>query len=194
MMKIELEKENAYIYTPYNTRFVSKIKTAGGRWSSAKKAWYVNAHNVEAVRTIMRQVYGVDDTSLASDKLVRVRITLSRELSECTGPVQLFGKIVASAFGRDSGAKLGDDAFFEMGNAKSGGSAKNWETIIAAGSVIVLEKVPLAAIDAKIDWKDEYGSFEIIESDKIDVDALKTERDNLVKRLSEIDELLKKEC
>jgi len=42
--------------------------------------------------------------------------------------VELFGRTIACAFGRDSGAKLGDGIIWIYGIKKSGGSVKNWYT------------------------------------------------------------------
>lgn len=63
--------------------------------------------------------------------------------------IRLFGKTIASAYGRDSGAKLGKDAVLIKGNACSGGSVKNWRTIIVAESVILLNNVPRQMYEKK---------------------------------------------
>ncbi|GAN46095.1 hypothetical protein ABID82_001607 [Methylobacterium sp. PvP062] len=51
-------------------------------------------------------------------------------------PVEVAGRLIARAFDRDSGAKLGDGIVLLSGNVTSGGSRANWKTIVSATVVI----------------------------------------------------------
>jgi hypothetical protein len=175
------------VESPYNPEFVSRVKKAGGRWNSRNKTWEVDERSVEAVRAIMREVYGQDDLP---QELVTVKVTVGSSISQHHGPIVIFGRTVASAFGRDSGARIGEGVCFEKGGCDSGGSMKNWYTIVRAGSEITIYDVPRLAVEQKLGWKDEYGTFEVVEADD-PLAALKAEKEALLKRLEEIDELLK---
>lgn len=175
------------IDSPYNPDFVKKIKAAGSRWNGA--AWETDERNIETVRSIMCQVYGRDDRPTET---VTVKVTLSQGISEWRGPVILFGRNIASARGRDSGARVGDGVSFKAGGCDSGGSVKNWRTTIDDGSVFIIYDLPKLAVEQRLGWEDEYGTFEII-APKDPLAALKIEKEALLKRLAEIEELLARE-
>ena len=106
-IKIKIENEKAYIYAPYNKNFVQKIKKIRGIWNGS--AWVVNYAFVPAVREILKDIYGYDDTDTEIET-VTLRITFLESREEYHDDIRLFGKTIASAYGRDSGAKLGEDA------------------------------------------------------------------------------------
>lgn len=175
------------IETPYNPEFVRRIKKAGGRWNAGNKTWECDERSIESVRTIMREVYGMDDLP---QELVTVKVTIGEnKISVWHGPVVMFGRTIASAFGRDSGAKVGEGICFQTGSCKSGGSVKNWYTVVESGSVFTIYDVPKQAVDEKLGWDDSYGTFEVIEAAD-PLAALKAEKEALLKRLAEIDEML----
>lgn len=175
------------IDTPYNPDFVKRVKVIGARWDGSKKVWTTDERNIDVVRAAMREVYGMDDRPA---KLVSVRVTLAEDLEAFRAPVMLFGRAVASAFGRDSGAKVGDGVAFEAGAPKSGGSVKNWYTYIPAGAVILIHDVPETAIQEQLDWDDANGTFEVVTNATIDRVALAKEKEAILARLAEIDALL----
>lgn len=174
------------IETPYNPAFVSRVKKAGGRWNASNKTWEIDERSTEAVRAIMREVYGQDDMP---QELVTVRVKTTKGIDVWHGPVVLFGRTVASAYGRDSGAKIGEGVCFESGGAKSSGSVKNWYSTVESGSVITLYDVPRLAVEEKLGWSDAYGSYEVMEAAD-PLAGLKAEKEALLKRLAEIDEIL----
>lgn len=174
------------IETPYNPEFVRKIKKAGGRWNGATKCWETDERNIEAVRTIMKDVYGMDDMP---QETVTVKIKINDTISKHCAPIVMFGRTIAAAYGRDSGARVGDGVCFESGKCTSGGSAKNWYTYIEENSVILVHDVPKNAVEQKLGWHDSYGEFEIMEKANPNA-ALLAEKEALLKRLAEIEELL----
>lgn len=182
-MKIEIRNNTAYVFTPYNPVFVKEIKTIGGaKWDGVQRCWKVPEATVDTVRKIMMEVYGETDLPDGGEK-VTVRVKFNEMETGHRGPVVVFGKTVASAFGRDSGARVGDDVVFIEGAPESGGSAKNWSTVIPEGCVVEIRNVPTAALD------DSY-EYEIVEEKKIDRTALEEEKAKLLKRLAEIEALL----
>lgn len=182
-MKIEIKEDKAYVFTPYNPDFVKKIKGIGGaKWSGQDRCWKVPADTVDAVRNMMMDVYGESDITDDSDK-VTVEIEFEDEVSERCAPVVIFGKVVARAFGRDSGARVGNDAVFVKGNPISDGSVKNWYTTIPVGCVVRLRGVPKTALT------DEY-KYTVVDDTRINKTALEEEKERLLKRLAEIEELL----
>jgi len=173
----------AQIVSPYNPEYVDKIKKMGGRWDSAAKVWTVDPRNVEVVRQAMREVYGQDDRPA---DLVSVKVTMLSSKSEGRGPVVMLGRTIASAWGRDSGARIGEGVVFVEGGADSGGSVKNWETVVTKGSVIIIHDVPRALAEAN----PEGLTLEILAEETPNLAALQEERERLLARVAEIDAIL----
>lgn len=184
-MKIEINGSKALVYTPYNKEFVSQIKGIGNaRWDSAKRAWSVPAECVDQVREIMEAVYGESDIS--GCRKVSVRLTFAKRIYGYCEPVTILGKTIAKAWGRDSGARPGDDVVFVSGKPESGGSAKNWTSVVPEGSVVVLHNVPEVKLSEDLPSGVE---MEIIESGANRA-ALEAEKARLLARIAEIDNLL----
>lgn len=146
-MQIIMTEEYACAFTPYNPDFVQRVKGIGGAcWTG--EFWRVPEKAADAVREIMRDVYGYDDTM--ENHTVDLRLTFLEEVAECKAGVICFAKVLAHAFGRNSGARVGDDVAFIKGGADSGGSAKDWCSIVKEGSIAELYKVNRNVYDA---WK-----------------------------------------
>jgi hypothetical protein len=194
-MNIKIEKvgEKAQISSPYNPDFVKKIKAAGGKWSGADKVWEIDARAIETAREICRDVYGADDTYTET---VTLRVETLMDMDALHGPVVIAGRAVASAKGRDSGARIGDGVSFAAGKPTSGGSVKNWRTVIRSGAVIDLFDIPLAAAEKEVTAPalDYLGSplytAKVVKDQQEDTSALLAERERLMARLSEIDALI----
>lgn len=183
--RIEISDGKAAVYTPYNAEFVKRVKLTGGRWDGTKKCWKVPEVNVPDVREAMRAVYGRDDQPVA--ETVDVDLIFGDEVYELRGPVTILGRTIASAWGRDSGARPGDGVIFTAGSPKSGGSVKNWRTVVPEGCVVKLRELPKAILDGA-DLPE--GVTMQVAGGSVDRAALQAERERLLARLAEIDALL----
>lgn len=184
-MRIEVSNGKARIFTPYNADFVGMIKNIGGRkWNTDSKCWEVPESEIDVVRQYMIDIFGESDIS--AGKKVDVVVTFKDD-ADCTcGAITIFGKTVARATGRDSGARVGSDVTMISGEIDSGGSAKNWRTHIEKDSVFKLRKVPESALKMSTEYD---ITFEIVGSDT-DRKALTEEKERLLARLAEIEKLL----
>lgn len=183
-MKIEIKDNTAYVYTPYNPGFVEDIKTIGkARWNSMDRCWTVPAAAVDRVREIMMDIYGETDLP-DGGKRVAVRVKFLADVEREREPFVLFGKIIAAAHDRDSGARPGDDVVLLEGKLESGGSCRYWKTIVPEGTVVEVHDVPEAAL-----WEGSWFEYEIVDKG-IDREALEAEREKLLARLAEINSLL----
>ena len=191
--RVDIGKTHAYLFTPYNPEFVSSIKMIGGaNWDPLRKAWAVPVEMVEEARTIMRNIYGCDDTT--STEYVSVIVTIGDDpIYELHRPVMMFGKIVAKAYGRDSGAVPGDGVAYLKGRCYSSGSAKNWASEIEANSVIKLIHVNKNLFDKEMSEKKDPGFTVTATAEEPHINSLMAERARLVNRLEEINEELKDE-
>ena len=100
------------------------------------------------------------------------------------------GKPLAIATGRDSGAKPGEGVAFIEGSPKSGGSAKNWYTIIPAGCVCEIYRVPKSKAVELLSEQPTYYKVSIKSQNQADREELVCEKKKLLERLSEINRLL----
>lgn len=187
-MNILVNDNKAEIYTPYNPEFVSVLKESIGsaKWNANKKCWIVPAVSVDSVRKLMIQIYGESDIEPAKHVDVKVTFDTDYAYSMCSA-YTLFGKTVATAYGRDSGAKIGTDVEVIQGGAYSTGSAKNWRTQIKKGSVFIIRDVSKNLVDQ---WDDDEISVEVVGDAKVDKEELKKEKEMLLRRLETINSLL----
>ena len=138
--RIEAEDGRALVYVPFRREFVYGIRELGigAKWNG--NAWSVPEGSVDAVRALMEEFFG--RTDLPDDsRIVTVRVTVTEELSEEHGPICLFGRVIASAGGRDSGAKVGSGVSFIKGYPRSGGSRQYWKTLIPTGAVFDVDGI-----------------------------------------------------
>lgn len=187
--KIEIVDSSAYIVSPYNPKFVARVKALGGKWDASSKRWRVSAQSVDTVRAAMLDVYGQNDEPVSETVTVIVRFSES-DHAPCA-PYVLFGRVIATAWGRDSGARVGEDVAFIQGKPTSGGSAKNWGTYIPEGAVIEIYGIPKDYAQRCINDLDiPFISAEIKGTPQIDRDALIEEKARLSARIAEIEKLL----
>lgn len=182
--EIKMSDGKAYIYTPYNNDFVKRVKLLGGRWNAPKRCWTVDERDVQDVRNAMREVYGRDDMPVT--ETVDVELTFDETVEAYHAPVTIMGRTIASAFGRDSGARIGDDVMFVSGAPESTGSAKNWYTTVPAGCVVKLARLPKAMAESSVP---DGVKVRILGAD-VDHAELLAEKEKLLARIAEIDAML----
>jgi len=189
-VRIERKGTSLAVTCPYNPGFGRKAKEIAGQWDSNGKTWNFDVRNEELVRNLLIDVYGTDDSATAELVSVKLVITLPDE-EECQvgptcGVLVIAGRVVAAASGRDSGARLGEGVVVVSGGFKSGGSMKNWATMAKPNTVVILHDVPRAVAEKAVsNW--EEGSGIVPGQPRVDIEALKTERERLLARVAEID-------
>jgi len=117
----------------YCPQAIRKIKNLGqAKWDKTMKGWLVSkAYEVE-LKDILLEYYGTDGSF--SDKRVNIELVTNQDIKMSQKPVLFSGKTLAQAFHRDSGARVGQNVALIEGSINSGGSSKNWETIVEKGS------------------------------------------------------------
>ncbi len=62
-LSISVSNGQARLYTPYDKRYIERIKCVEGRkWDPTGKCWVVPEDNLGVAREIMREIWGYDDT------------------------------------------------------------------------------------------------------------------------------------
>ena len=189
-IKVIVKDGRASVFTPpFNRDFVAAIRNVGGRkWDGENKCWTVPEESLPQVRQIMMDIYGETDLPGTCGS-VTVKVTFKEEYSERRDDVIFFKKVIASARGRDSGARPGDDVTFLEGEPTSGGSMKNWESVVPSGAVVLLRHVPLSVWEQ--DKDSEYYTAVLVDEGKdVKRKELEEEKARLLARIAEIDKEL----
>jgi hypothetical protein len=145
MQQIQLEiieKEGQIkVTSPYNQKFVNKARNLRGKWK--ENAWWFDDSIVDYVRDLMMDCFGT--TGEAPYENVDLLVKDFSDRGD-RAAVELFGRTIAKAWGRDSDAKLGDGIILVEGKVSSGGSVKNWATYVE-NATFIIQDFPLPAIE-----------------------------------------------
>lgn len=142
-IKLEIIDDKVKVTSPYHPDFVAKARNFRGKFNKAENAWYFDDSIINYVREAMIQYYGTTgETEIEYCSLLIKNLSDSMD----KGPYTLFGRTIARAFGRDSGARLGDDIIFISGSYDSGGSVKNWDTRLHEAT-FEIQNFPLPATE-----------------------------------------------
>lgn len=187
-MKIHKTETEICVESDYNWLFIKAARALNGSFSNKK--WCFNIVDEERVRAACFKYYG-------DDGIQRDTVTLRAEWQESgsrqCGAIEVFGRQVASATGRDSGARTKSGVILLEGGFSSGGSYKNWETKVASGTVVLIRDFPrAAALELVEECEPDDRLLYSIEPEQtvINKDALAAERERLMGRIAEIDSLL----
>ncbi len=125
-IQLTIVDDKVKVLSPYNADFVQKCRNFRGTFKNG--AWWFDDSIVDYVRDAMVEFFGT--TGEVPYETCTLLITDFSETAGCA-PVVLFGRTIAKAWGRDSGARLGDDIIFISGDYGSSGSVKNWSTRVS---------------------------------------------------------------
>ena len=148
-MTIAIKREGGKVYVdaPYHKDFVARARALGGKWT--KPDWVFDPRDEARVEEALKDVYKWRKP-VAGEPVVTVEVTVSadHDWKEHRAPLLLGGVCVASAFGRDSGARLGENVVVTKGTITSGGSMKNWNTVAKAKTVFEIRDIPQSTAEA----------------------------------------------
>lgn len=198
-VRIEIVDDKLLAYSDYHPSLPEPAKQLGGRWNPDNKCWWFNPRYESRVRELYKKTYGTDG-SIDGGDLVTVRVTVIKTLVTDKSPIYLFGRRLASAMGRDSGADLADGvAVLEGAGFTSGGSMKNWGTKITEGCVFEIVDVPRDAVKNSgcvgfgLYDESDFFSWEILDDDSSaeTIESLTEKRAALLLELESIENKIK---
>ncbi len=178
----DLTETKICVITPYNPNFVADLKSRipNPEWDMNKRYWIVQSKYRDIVLELLRAHYGINGESV-NNRTITIKSKL--DIMESKKSVYFAGFPIVRAWGRDSGAKVCENAVMISGNIRSGGSVKNWLTIVEADSTFRVEIPETAIAESDSEW-------EVVDSDE--KTALIKLKDELLKQIAEIDEKLAK--
>lgn len=188
MNKVTVRVESGYVHvrSPWNEEFVSKARNAlSGKFVNGE--WVFDVYNEQRVRQELMEFYGTDGVTT---DVCTVRVTLDEDDDTKCGAITVCGRPVAKASGRDSGASLSPGIVLLEGGFNSGGSVKNWYTVVKGGrAVVLIRDFPGVTARKLVEQGKDWISIEQ-EAPSIDRAALEAERTRLLARLAEIEHLI----
>ncbi len=186
-MKITRDENKISVQSPYHPDLPKAAKNIGGKWNPSDKSWSFGEQDEQRVKELYLSVYGEwpeDDAEIAK---VTLRVKVTETYSKWHSGIYLAGRCLATAFGRDSGARLGNSVIVIDGDGfDSGGSVKNWRTVVKEGTIFELRDIPVSKIE---EAKEVYWAEVSVIGD-IDKDQLRAEKERLLARIEEINDLL----
>ncbi|MBS9405356.1 hypothetical protein KG088_17230 [Halomonas sp. TRM85114] len=189
MTKVKIEKiddKTISVECPYHPDAIDMFRTTGGKFN---KLWIFDARDEDRVKDILVDVFGTHD----SEQCETIDIQMAFEEDDYAAKEALYyaGRQVARAMGRDSGAKLGDGVVVIEGRApRSGGSAKNWTTVISAGTVLEIRDIPKPAADELINNPPEGVVVSLVRGASISMESLQLRRAELLSELADTESLI----
>lgn len=193
-IKTGKESGKLYVFTPYNADFVRDVKRINGTWSGSNRAWVVEPVMKEQLKKLLVKHYG----ETGEEQKRTYKIVATRTHEERLASVTAGGLVIASARGRDTGAKVGEGVYMLEGDIDSSGSVKNWNTWVEEGSVFQVEMTEEQAnraategwevtpIEAEASKKDE-----IIDKLNAAMGVINAKGDNMAEAIAKMEELLK---
>jgi hypothetical protein len=139
------DQRTVAVQTPYLPAFVTAARRVGAEWDSLQRAWIFDVRDEADARDLCIRHFGTDGSGPV--ELVTLRCEYPDGQSVRHGPIRVAGREVATASGRDSGARLGRGIKILCGNFRSGGSVKNWTTSADEGTVVLVRDVPKPLAD-----------------------------------------------
>lgn len=181
MIKLNRKDGTIEITSPYNALFVKKVKGIGGKWGGT--AWIVSEDVEEQLMAILENVYGY----APEDKKITVKFAAKDFESRDTDDIRIGDMVLVERRNRDWDVNFHNAIVLEGGFPSSGGSAKHPYTEAYDGTILQ-SAIPKAVYERLPD--EEKAKLTIIER-KPDKKKLLEEKEKLLARLAEIEELLK---
>jgi DNA-binding Xre family transcriptional regulator len=114
----------------YNSKLVDECRKLGGKWDADEKVWLFNG-------IVENEVEELDYKY--NSELINVKLTALDDICEYHSGVEVVGHTIARAYDRDGGATLQEGVALVSGTVTSGGSRKNWTTVVREGAVIKMQ-------------------------------------------------------
>ncbi|SEA31401.1 hypothetical protein SAMN05660648_02750 [Selenomonas ruminantium] len=191
-IKVRITGDEARISAPSDVDFSNEMKYHNCKFDMKTNEWVVDIDLLDIVRKKLYNLYGMDDFT---NDFVNVWVTIPEyhHLEELRGPVKMFGKVIATATSKTSGAFWGKDIVNMSSECDSFGSLKNWKTYVSCGRFKIKNVSKTRILEEKEMYEEDGFIIEILESSKVNKKVLLEERARLIERINEIDKTLQEE-
>lgn len=130
----------------YNSLLTKSLKSLGGKWDPESDSWAIPAFSRDQVDNL---------EILYNGPMSAIEIEAKEYISCLHAPIEFAGYTIASATGRDSGARLDSHVSMIKGSVSSGGSIANWRTTMSEGTILRF-KIPKALLEKHLESEAEF--------------------------------------
>ena len=184
MVEVKFESEKMKVKTEYNSYFVKRAKELGGKWE--KPYWVFPDENEDVVRQTLLDIYGEDGTP---SKKIKIDINLDEYEGVYSRSVQIENLVIANRIDYYRRVTLnGETIILKGGFAESWGDKK--KVFLGQEEGTVLRTSIPETIFEKV--KGKKGIYLVEEGEEGRKRRLQKEREELLKRIAEIDKELGK--
>lgn len=184
-MKITIEDGRIKVQSPYNKKFIEGARRIQGKWNAP--CWEFPEENKEECKELLLNVYGECGDLGEAEPTVTVELNLDEYNGNYVNDLLIGSMVIASRRTRDSYVRLSDNVMVISGEfSESGGSAKHPKVTAEPGTILRVKHLPVR-LYSLIEGKE---GVKLVNTDR---DALIAEREKLLARLAEIENLLKEE-
>jgi hypothetical protein len=171
------------VTSPYNKEFVSFARMRGGKWSDGQKVWMFDPRDEFAVRSVLIDIFGTDDFDSCPKVNVRVKLDHFRIGDEFV----LFGRQLLRRRYADRRVDIADGVVVISGGfPPEGGSRRHPAISPEPGTTIEVRDVPRDI--AMRAWTENKEAIELLGA--LDLEALKEEKEALLRRIEQIDQMI----
>lgn len=194
MIKInDIADNKIEVIAPYNNSFIKKARMLKGHWNG--KGWEFKKEYENIIKEHLMDIYG-DDGGIIPKCVVRVNLSKLTDINYnkiWDDEVRMFGRTLAIRKYRDSAPLLDKTVVLVKGGfSNSGGSRNNPNLKFYDNTILQIDDVPehlYVKLLNEYDLKDDNDIIYRVDN-KNNIDKLKEEKERLLKRLSEIDDIL----
>lgn len=181
-MKTIIENNTIKVQSDYNKDFIARARMLQGKWKAPY--WCFPEENKDELRELLLDVYGECDT-LAEESTAYVTLEVSLDELSDGESIRLDTMTLCRRQHRDYDVRLSDNVMLIKGGFPfSGGSMKNPRCCPQDGTVLRVKNVPMKIYERVR----EHEGVTLVGD--IDRAKLVEERERLMARLAELDELL----
>ena len=139
MVKIVEVGEQIFLDVPYIKELPLKLRNRGGDWNGRNWVFENNLIIKKNLTEFLSNYFGYKVGGTTSNAV----ITALEEVNAEMDSIRFKGFVLASARGRDTGAKTGNGVTLLSGNIDSWGSKKNWNSYIQKGTRFLIPDFPI---------------------------------------------------
>ncbi|MDD4804838.1 MAG: hypothetical protein PHN69_06765 [Candidatus Pacebacteria bacterium] len=171
------------VTSPFNREFVSFARMRGGKWSDGQRAWMFDPRDEFAVRSTLIDIFGTDDYE--SSEKISVRVKLDH--FDTDEEFFLFGRQLLRRKYSNNRVEVDNGVLVVEGGFHSkGGSLKNPAVAPKEGTVLEVRDIPRDI--AVRTWQEHKEAIELL--DDLDIKKLKEEKETLLERIKQIDQII----
>ncbi len=165
---------------PFHPEMPARAREIGGRFDRDSRAWRFDIRDQARVEQLAADFYGYLPDATGETCTVRVTLTGYAIPQE----VRFAGRVIARRYERDYAVRLPDNVVIVDGRFPArGGSRANPAIGECDGVVLEIRDLPVEALEAETTL-----AYEIVDGDPLA--ALRDERERLLARVAEIEQLL----